>query len=162
MPKHLSIIHPTARKLTKLVVLVLPFSVMGHKTYSTGEFLVTVAPKITEQSYDKWVSIKQVFVEFFSIDGRLGNGSSRLMNSCRKDQKMNRNIAAFLSISVLVSSFLAADPKMNKAHRGKIKGGVAVNCNYCHKSPGNLPKKKGQYLKTLYKTKTCVGEGCHK
>ena len=75
---------------------------------------------------------------------------------------MKRYIAAIISITVLVGSFLAADPKMNKAHKGMTKDGVKVNCNYCHKSPGNIPKKKGQDIKALYKTKTCAGEGCHK
>lgn len=70
-------------------------------------------------------------------------------------------VIGIVSVTILASSLLSADPKMNKVHRGMMRDGVKVNCNYCHKTPGNLPKKKGQDINALYKSKTCAGEGCH-
>ena len=75
---------------------------------------------------------------------------------------MKKWFIGMITMSVLASSVLIADPKMNKAHKAKVKDGAKVNCTYCHNSPGNIPKKRGQDIKALYKTKTCAGQGCHK
>ena len=76
---------------------------------------------------------------------------------------MRKTVLGVIAVILFASSVLLANGKINKVHLSKTgKDDAAVNCVYCHKTPGaNLPKKKGQDLNALYKTPYCAGHGCH-
>ena len=74
---------------------------------------------------------------------------------------MKNAILAGVSAMFLVSGLAFGNVTLNKQHKGKTGlDGDKINCVYCHKK-AEIPKKKGQDMAKLKKTKFCKGSGCH-
>ena len=80
----------------------------------------------------------------------------------QRSDKMKKVFTGIIITMMMTGAVALANPKINKAHKGKTgKDGAKINCNYCHKTAA-IPKTKGQDAAKIQKGASCATAGCHK